>query len=345
MNRNGQQLEAAVLRILRSVVDLDIGIDFEAQALDGRHDAMLRYGNDQQVAVVIEYKLRANSATAHQAVAYANSLGNTPLLFVVGETTGKAREILRDHNVAFIDGLGNVELELPGLIYRFAGAKAPARAKAPVRLSGKSGLVAVVLLEDPARQWQIKELSASTGVSQGLVHRVVARLQDEGVLAVTGDGPQRTRSVSNPTALLDLWVEEQRDKTVRTTGYQLAQTHTALLSALTSALAAADIGYAVTGAAAAATVAPLATSVATTEVWVDGAVDPRHLFDVTPVEAVDSGANVVFLQANNNSPLLHRQLADGMWLTSNLRLYFDLLNDPRRGSEQAEHLRQQVIGF
>lgn len=294
---------------------------------------------------MIECKARANPATARRVVALAQSLADTPLLFVVGETTSKAREILSDNDVSFIDGLGNVELELPGLIYRFTGTKKPPRSAPRARLSGKSGLVAVTLLENPTRKWHISALSDATGVSQGLVHRVVARLDAEGVLETVGSGPQRTRSLSDPGALLDLWVEEQQDKAVRTTGYQLAQTQAALVSSLTAALDKADVRYAVTGAAAAALVAPLATAVTTTTVWVDNIVDPRKLFAETPVEAVDSGANVVFLQASDNSPLLHRQRSEDLWLTSNVRLYLDLQADPRRGRDQADHLRKEIIGF
>jgi len=89
----------------------------------------------------------------------------------------------------------------------------------------------------------------------------------------------------------------------------------------------------------------LATAVTTTTVWVDIVVDPQKLFTETPVEAVESGANVVFLQAKDNSPLLHRQRSEDLWLASNVRLYLDLQADPKRGREQADHLRQELIRF
>ena len=44
-----------------------------------------------------------------------------PLLLIAGETTADARRILSEHGVAFIDGLGNAQLELPGLLLHVAG--------------------------------------------------------------------------------------------------------------------------------------------------------------------------------------------------------------------------------
>ena len=100
----------------------------------------------------------------------------------------------------------------------------PTRAPAPSRLSGKAGLVAQVLLLDAKRAWRINDLAEQTAVSSGLVHRVLARLEVEGIVSTNGAGPHRTRHVTDPAALLDLWAEENVDKPVRTRGYLLAQT-------------------------------------------------------------------------------------------------------------------------
>ena len=40
-----------------------------------------------------------------------------------------------------------------------------------------------------------------------------------------------------------------------------------------------------------------------------------------------------------------RKQVDGVWTANPFRLFFDLRQDPRRGREQAEQLRKEVIGF
>jgi len=63
------------------------------------------------------------------------------------------------------------------------------------------------------------------------------------------------------------------------------------------------------------------------------------------MERVTEGQNVLFLQAKDDGPLAFREEPNGVWLVNRFRLYADLRRDPRRGREQADHLRQEVIGF
>lgn len=337
------RFEADVLRILRAIPGLEVDRGPLDLAVDSDIDAVV-VSAGHETPILIETKARVNAATARQLVRVAQLRPDTPLLLVAGETTAEARCIVAENGIGCIDGLGNAHLELPGLLLHIGGTNKPAP-KTSTRLSGKAGIVAQALLREPGHPWQIKDLAAATGVSAGFVHRVVARLTNEALLTADGSGPQRTRTVSDPAGLLDLWVEEQDDKTIRNHAYQLAQTNQQLVADLTRALDAADIEYAVTGAAAAAMIAPVLTTVAVTELWVDARTDPRDLIEQTPAEAVDAGHNVVFLQTKSNAPLEHRQRVHDVWITGSIRLYLDLRNDPRRGAEQADNLREQIIGF
>ena len=69
-----------------------------------------------------------------------------------------------------------------------------------------------------------RDLAGEAGVSVGLAHRVLARLETEGLVAAEGAGPRRVRRVADPTALLDLWAEENTDRSVqRMRAYRLAR--------------------------------------------------------------------------------------------------------------------------
>ena len=336
------RIGAEALRVLRAIPGL--GVIVAPNGLNRGVDALVMFAGTE-APVAIEFKSRANSATAWHLVHTSRHRPELPLVLIAAETTADARRILSDHGIALIDGLGNAQLELPGLFVRIAGTGRPTRALAPSRLSGKAGLVAQALLLDPKRAWRINDLEEQTAVSSGLVHRVMARLEVEGIVSTTGAGPHRTRHVTDPTALLDLWAEENIDKPVRTSGYLFGQTPQQVINQLGEGLSDARIDYALTGAAATSIIAPVVTTIAVTEVWAAAATDRQEFFDHTPLTPVTEGHNVMIMQARTDAPLAFRQQVGDLFIANQFRLYADLRRDPRRGVEQADHLRREVIGF
>ncbi|MYA84383.1 MAG: hypothetical protein F4Y12_02245 [Acidimicrobiaceae bacterium] len=336
------RIGAEALRILRAIPGL--GVIVAPNGLNRGVDALVMFAGTE-APVAIEFKSRANAATAWHLVHTSRHRPELPLMLIAAETTADARRILSDHGIALIDGLGNAQLELPGLFVRIAGAGRPTRAPAPSRLSGKAGLVAQALLLDPKRAWRINDLEEQTAVSSGLVHRVLARLEAEGIISTIGAGPRRTRHVTDPAALLDLWAEENVDKPVRTRGYLLAQTPRQVINQLGESLSDARIDYALTGAAAASIIAPFVTAITVTEVWAAAATDCQEFFDHASLTPVTEGHNVTVLQARTDAPLAFRQQFGGLFIVNRFRLYADLQRDKRRGVEQADHFRREVIGF
>jgi hypothetical protein len=218
---------------------------------------------------------------------------------------------------------------------------------AAARLAGRAGVIAQALLLDPRRDWGVHILAQAANVSPGLAHRVLQRLEAAGIIESSGAGPAKVRRVADPTALLDLWAEESRDRgAARSRAFRLAQTPRELAEGVAHDLDANDIAYAVTGAAAASLVAPSVTALPVTEIWVTEAVAVATLLRVIGAEPADSGSNLALLQARDDLALsFRRQTALGVWTVNPFRLYLDLRADPRRGREQADHLREQVVGF
>lgn len=338
------RVEADALRILHQIPG--ITVDAEAVVPDGRADAVLRFAGNR-VPVAVEVKRAANAATAWQLVHRAHALGDRPLLVIASQTTTEAREILEDHGIGVIDGLGNAHIELPGLLLHLEGRrrKPLERRSAPTRLRGKAGVVAQALLLHPDREWQVKDLADEAEVSGGLAHRVLTRLEREGIVGISGTGPRRVRRVTNPTALLDLWAEETTDRPTRTLAYLLAQAPQQLIRGLGGNLARSGLDYALTGAAAGSVVAPFITAVPVVELWVPATVAPEDLPEAAGADPVTDGQNVVFLQGKDGTPLAFREQVDDLWVANRFRLYADLRRDPRRGREHADHLRREVIGF
>jgi len=339
---DGGQLEADALRILRNLPG--VAVEEQPRGSDPGVDAILHFAGSH-APVAVETKRRANAATAWQLVQYADAHPDVALLLIADESTAEAREILGQHGVGVADGLGNAHIELPGLLLHLEGRGAHRRRAAPTRLSGKAGVVAQAILMSPRREWHVQQLAQEADVSPALAHRVVARLEREGLMTAEGAGPQRVRRLVNPTALLDLWAEESVDHPRRISGYALSRAPQELIRKISSGLDSRHILHGVTGAAAASLVAPFVTAVPVVQVWVAAKASPREALDAAGAEPVTDGENVVLLQDKDDGPLRFREKADGTWITNRFRMYVDLRADPRRGREQADHLRQEAIGF
>jgi hypothetical protein len=333
-------LEAGALRVLREIP----GLTVSSAPLEANRglSAVLRFGGSE-TPVAVEFKLRVNAATAWHVV-QQTARSQTQRILVAHETTEEAREILVEHGIAVVDGFGNAHIELPGLLFHVEARRRSAKT-APTRLAGRAGVAAQALLLRPERDWKVSELATVARVSVGFAHRVLARLEDEAIVAAEGSGPARVRRVTNPTALLDLWTEENFERPTRTLAFLLSQTPQQLIRQLGKNLDAAGTDYALTGAAAASLVAPFVTAIPVVETWVSAAAAQRELCDAVGAEQVRDGHNLVFLQAKGDTPLAFCQRQEGLWLANRFRLYFDLRADPRRGREQAENLRKEVIGF
>ena len=337
--------EAGALRILREIPGLTVVA--EPTPPERGIDAVLRFAGNR-APIAVEFKRRANAATAWQLVQLAQDRPARPLLLIAGQSTAKAREILEEHGIAIIDGLGNAHIALPGLLFHLEGRRRPRRVgttASPMRLRGKAAIVAQALLLNPERAWQVTGLAEQAQVSAALTHRVLTRLEGEGIVVAEGAGPHRVRRVTNPTALLDLWAEENVDRPIRTSAYLLAQTPKRLIEELGVRLGRGNIDYALTGAAGGSLVAPSTTALPVVEVWVQATAAAEHLYIAAGAGPVSDGQNVVFLQAKDDAPLAFRGRVNDLWVVNRFRLYVDLRRDPRRGHGQADHLRREVIGF
>jgi len=103
------------------------------------------------------------------------------------------------------------------------------------------------------------------------------------------------------------------------------------------------IAHAVTGACAALLVAPHVTDVRTCEVWVEMATSESLVYAASGTAPVDKGGNLVVLRAKTDAPLYAARHIGVVRVANPLRLYADLLEDPRRGEEQASFLLETLL--
>lgn len=301
--------------------------------------------------LVAEYKKRVGTADAWRVVHMAEQLPKRPVtaaLVIADRTTAQARRVLAANGVGYVDALGNAHLEYPGVYIHIETPRRERERPEPgaLRLSGKAGVAAQALLLEPEREWGVTDLAKRAGVSVGLAHAVLRRLEQLAIVEAHGDGRTRARTVVDPPALLDLWVEENRDRGVRRLGaYLLPPRGGGVLETVAPRLADARIEHALTGVAAAAMLAPFVTAVPVTTFWVDAAEPLDDVVSTLGAEEAERGANVVLMQADANLPLAFAEERDGVRLANVFRIYYDAQADPRRGRDQAQHFRREVIGW
>jgi hypothetical protein len=110
-------------------------------------------------------------------------------------------------------------------------------------------------------------------------------------------------------------------------------------------LADAGIEHALTGVVAAAMLAPFVTALPAAAFWIDAAQPLEDVIERLGAEPAERGANLMLMQANDNLPLAFTEEREGLRLANAFRIYLDARADPRRGREQAEHFRREVIGW
>jgi DNA-binding IscR family transcriptional regulator len=341
-------VEQAALNILRDVPGVTTEV---ALGDDRRADVIVRAGG---VRHVVEVKAQAtiNAAKAHQLIKFAEGLPReTHLLTVARSSTEEARRLLQDAGIGLIDAQGNIRIDLPGLFLWTEGhAAKPERDEdkgdPPVKLTGKAGVAAQALLREPQRWWHVTDLASAAEVSPALAHRVFSRLKRDDLITVDGTGPKRVRRISDATALLDLLAEELQDRRVKhLPAFRLARDARAHARILSDQLTNAGVDHAVTGPAGAARLAPFVTSIPVVDIWITDAIDLDLAAETAGAESVIEGNNILLRQEPADAPLVFRTRVDGVWTVNPFRLYCDLRRDPRRGKEQADRLRQEVIGF
>jgi hypothetical protein len=280
---------------------------------------------------------------------YRQEYGERPLgLMVIAPAIPPAsREYLRQRGIGYWDTGGSLYLDVPGALYwidRPVPDRGPRRPGNVFR--GRAAQVLHAMLVEPERPWHVHELAGRAEVAPSTVHQVFTFLEEQLWVEKRGKGPRAVRMLQEPGALLDAWAEQHTLADYSAHRFhRWAQDTTEVLRSVTAALDARDVEHALTLASGARLVAPFSTGTDRLTVLVPESprVDEAALAaDLTPV---DEGETVTFLATRGRWPLLFRRRVDDVWVASDVQLYLDLYAWPRRGKEQARHLRAERLGY
>jgi hypothetical protein len=266
--------------------------------------------------------------------------------FIANHFTTGALEILQNEGANYLDDTKFVfRHKKPYVVIQQDRPRvAPQTLVRTAGLGGMAGVAVQQMILDERNWWQVTDLAEKAQVAAGTAQTALSRLEHMGLVDVEGSGPRKRRRLRDRTGALDRWVESARhDRRTLVTAFVNAQGPLDLARHVSHALEEKAVPHAVTGACAALLVAPHVTDVRRCEVWVDPAVGTAAVLDALGTGPAEKGGNVTILQARNDAPLFLRHEVGGVQIANPLRLYADLLDDPRRGEEQAEFLRETVL--
>jgi len=304
-----------------------------------------RYKNKEKL-LIVEIKSVGEPRFIEQAISqlklYTDGVDNSYPIVASSYLSEKSRDVCKKLNVGYIDLAGNIFIDLPYIHIEKESEKAKIAEKKRQKnlFSPISTRIVRTLLVHPSSDWSIKSLSKKTGASLGYTHRVVERLLDKKILY--RDNSFRLK-LEDPKQLLEEWSKNYiyRQNTIYPL-YTFEKNKDLFFKKLLHISKSNNFKYALTLHSGAHLIAPY---VRFTEIhfYIDSPVETwKEKLDLRPVE---SGANVYLLKPYDLGVFQDIQTINELKVVSNIQLYLDLYNYPKRGREQAEFLREKKLKF
>lgn len=305
----------------------------------------------KEFLIAIEVKNTGGTATfreaARQVKEYASQAGSIP--FVAGQFIGEtARQVAKEEGVGIMDLAGNFYLKQGNVYIEKIVNKNPFAQTAPLKnlFAPISSRVTRVLLAQPKKSWQMGELSEEANVSLGQTHKTIDRMIEEELVEWNQDN---RLVLKNPTRLLEAWKNtypsyEQK----KFNFFSFEQVPATLLATILEKFESSS--FALSFFSGADLVAPFIRGMNKLQLYTKQPEDIEKWKQLFNLQEVASGANVelylpydegVFYKVQQIKADFEKEVP----VVSNIQLYMDLFNNPARGAEQAEHLRELKLDF
>jgi hypothetical protein len=322
-----------------SLADLDARSDDASGAdlvITGSHTFVIEFKKSTSAALI--------AAATKQVKNYAGRVRRHTVPLVVVPFMGDVgSKVCEEVGVGWFDLSGNAHIIAPGLRVivegrpnRFKVAGRPANLFAPM-----SSRVARWLLIHADQFLSQREIARSTGLDEGFVSRLVARMEKDGFLVRDEHGAIRAK---DPALLLDAWQEAyQFSKHTIHQGHVAARTGDALLRFVNDTLIEQGIEHAATGLAAAWALTQFATfRIATIYLPTDPspALCERLGYREDP-----RGANLWLVVPNDAGVFQGAIEKGGIRCVHPVQVYVDLKDHPERATEAAERLRTELLNW
>lgn len=272
-------------------------------------------------------------AVAERLRGNVKALGGQAISLVVSPYLGlSTRQKLTELGISYADPTGNLRIvaSRPALYIETQGAgKNPNREKRPARSlkGGKAGRI-VRALCDSKPPFAVLKLAAEIGVDPGYVSRVLTFLRSEDLIERDGRGPI---TVVRWRKIIERWA---RDYSFMESNRVVAYLEPRDPTDLPSRLASISKKLAMTGSAAAATVAPVAPA----RLLMAYVESPESVAERLGLRYAESGANVLLAEPYDPVVFDRVNKRDGVPCASLSQVAADLLTGPGRGPSEAQAL-------
>lgn len=300
-----------------------------------------------QITLLAEIK--TGSLQPKMALSLLN--GQEKRIFVATSISGTTRNLLREHKTAYWDQSGSLYLELPNALYYIDKPPIPQpreerELKNPYR--GASAQVLHALLLDPKREWKVTELAQLAKVSPYTSQQTLSYLEEQLWVQKSGKGPHTVRKLTQPGKILDSWAShhdlEKSYSRIRL--HQFAKSPLVQKEQLRAFLGSQRESWALTLEHAAEAFAPFLTKLPTAlTAIVPDVTHWSRLAENFGYREVEEGENLQLWVARGQAPFLGIQQHQELPTVSPVQLYLDLFAWPRRGKEQAHHLRETTLKY
>jgi len=330
---------------LANLLDLpvdELRVEEEVRLAHGRRaDAVIHTPMRRFVA---EIKRSASAASVLGAIEQLQQLtagaeaGVTPLVVVpyMGEV---GQRLCAERGIAWLDLSGNAVVVAPGLHIRVEGRpnRFKRRGRPQSAFAPKSSRIARWLLMHPERALTQRELAEATGMDEGFTSRIVAGLEEDGLIVRDEAGRLQVR---DPNVVLDAWREDYDfAKHYIVQGHIPARSGDEVLRDLCTALEAAAVEHAATGLAGAWVLTHFAGFRLVT-VFVRP-MPPSGLLDRVGFREDPRGANVWLVVPRDEGVFQGAETRDGVRCVHPVQVYLDLKGHPERAREAAEKVRAE----
>lgn len=300
----------------------------------------------QTFVVELSQKGSAGPVTAHaeRALSAAKALHKRVIALVaVPYMAPSGKDACNRAGVSWLDFSGNAHVVAPGLRIIIDGRpnRFPKRGRPSSAFAPKSSRIARWLLIHPAEPISQREISQATQVSEGLVSRVISRLQDSHYVVRDDNGLVQ---VSNPALLLDAWQDEYRFSNHRIIkGHLAARSGDALTRVVADALSIAGVEHAATGLAAAWQLTRFAGF--RTATFFVQTENPTILERVLGYREGARGANLWLAVPNDAGVFMAAEKRDGVRCVHPVQVYLDLEAHHERAPDAADRVRAQFLNW
>ena len=348
-----QQLIDEFLKNLEGLPEVRAKLEVE-QPLPAAAKIDLRVAG-KEVTLLVEAKRAGYPRDVQQAIwQLRRAEGAQPsrkgiVLVVIAEYLSPAAKAqLQAEHIGYFESGGSMYLPAPGAYLYIERPPAKPFARAIRSLfSGRRAQVIHAILVHHERWFGVHELAEVAMVSPATVSEVFSELERQDWISLQGKGPRKERQLSQPTALLDAWAKEVRERPSPTMDryYVPGIKADGLMQRVAEQFGKNNIEYAVSYEYAAQRYAPFLSSISQIRLRMIKSPESQAAISELGARPVAQGSNLGIIETDTRGELLFRNQIDNIWLASPVHVYLDLMHGEGRSMEMAEHLRKERIGF